>query len=461
MGDNNEQFADVNTWGGTRNLSPFASFDAQRIVSRFPNRIKFFDTLGLENSVNIDLRSFKGLYSAYRTCRPVASVINRLAEAAMVGQWRVIDVQTKDDLSTEHEYAALIKLLVNPNPLQTCQAFISQMDIYKHVFGKCYIYANVPTRSGSVREAVSLWVIKPDDIEPIYSTKLFNATRKKDIIESYKINYTIGKTSKTISNINPDHVLIITDTPEELYTEDAITGISRLCSLENDIRIVMQAQNTIIETNIDRGALGIISNDKRDAIGFTPYTDEERKALHNQFKKDYGLRRGQNKVLITDAAVKYQEMGFNLKDLMSFEGIRESVMGICDAYNYPFDLMASEKGKTAADKRAAVKMLYEDNVIPNNNKLTEQISNWLGFDILKSRIIMDFSHLDVFQEGNVERNNALRQMAQAMHIAYNSDVITLQEFRRRIGLPPELPEGTLRSTTAAQSSRDDVRITTS
>ena len=450
-------------WESTPSLSPFASF---RISERFPSRINFFETLGDFNirPIEVNLKKADGLWQAYKICSPVLSIVNRLAEASMNGQWKVIDVKSGDDLTETHK--ELVTKLNKPNPLQTYKDFLSMLEIYKRVFGEVYIYANVPAGKEFAKDAVSYWIIRPSNVTINYGKKLYNAMELKQVIESYDIEYKIGDVSKKIKAANPMHMLHISDTSEKLLDSDPMEGgVSRLTGLEWDIKNILQAQEAIYALNLDRGAQGIISSDKRDAVGYQPFTQKESRELHQRWREAYGMKVKQNKVMITDAAIKYTPIGFNVKDLMLFEGVRENVMRITDAYNYPFDLLASEKGKTAADKRTSMKSLYQDNIIPQTDRFTEKLSDWLGLDIQRERIIIDYSHLDIFQEGNVERNTAQRHLAQAMHILYNGAVITMEEFRRIMGFPPERPEGTLRTEQealgVAQPARGDVRITTS
>jgi hypothetical protein len=405
---------------------------------------------------SLALGGLNDVYGAYESCSPLQAVNNRIAEALMNGTWKIVDKKDDDVSDKDDVNMAIVAMLTRPNPLQTYSDFLKQIAIYRNVYGGAYIYASMPAGYKDIKDAISLWVFSPEEVEVTYKNNIYSAKNVEQIVEKYNITPKEG----AIRNITakPHQVLPIYDTTEKPILENGRTSGKRVKSLFYEIRNIMQAQEAIYSLNSDRGAQGIISNVAKDAMGYVPMTPEEKQGLQNRFRASYGLRRDQDKVFITDAAVSYTSIGFNVKDLMIFEGVRENIMHICDTFNYPFDLLASEKGKTAADKRTSMWGLYQDNIIPLANDISGKLTLWFGLDEQTQRIKIDFSHLPIFQQGNVDKNSALRQLMHALHIAYNGDTITREEFRRFIGLAPEL-EGTLRSETNAAPARDDTRIT--
>jgi hypothetical protein len=402
------------------------------------------------------LDALNDVYGAYEKCSPLQAICNRIAEALMNGTWKIVDKKEDDMSASSIENKTIVKLLTRPNPLQTYSDFLKQIAIYRNVYGGAYIYAAMPSGFKDVKDAIALWVFSPDEVEVLYKRNIYTAKKIEQIVEKYVVTPKEGDTKEF--DVKPQFMLPIYDTTEKPILSNGRTSGKRVKANFYEIRNIMQAQEAIYSLNSDRGAQGIISNVAKDAMGYVPMTTAEKEGLQNRFRASYGLRRDQDKVFITDAAVTYTPIGFDVKQLMVFEGVRENIMHLCDSFNYPFDLLASEKGKTAADKRTSMWGLYQDNIIPLANDISGKLTLWFGLDEDTQRIKMDFSHLPIFQQGNVDKNNALRQLMQALHIAYNSDTVSREEFRRFIGLAPEL-EGTLRSETAAAPSRDDIRTT--
>lgn len=402
-------------------------------------------------------------YGVYQRCAPLQAIIDRIAEALTNGTWCIKNADGDDVSKSSRRNKKIVSLLRNPNPLQTYTDFLKQVSLYRSIYGGAYIYANMPAGFIDKVDATSIWVFSPDEVETVYSDNLFSATDIKGIIKKYIIT----PKNADVSNfeVEPENVIFLYDTSETvdiLNVNKSGGWAKRIRSLFYEIRNVMQAQEAIYSLNSDRGAQGIISNIGKDGIGFVPLDKEEKQRIQNRFRSSYGLRRDQDKILVTDAPLTYTAIGYNVKDLMLFEGVRENIMHMCDTFNYPFDLLASEKGKTAADKRTSMAGLYQDNIIPLSVEISGKLSAFFGLNPQEECITIDYSHLDIFQQGNVERNNSMRLLAQTGHIMFNGEVITREEFRRMLGLDPHIDEnGTMRSQLDAQYARDDVRITTS
>jgi len=409
--------------------------------------------------VSLDFGLLSNVWNAYEKCSPLQAVCNRIAEALMNGTWKIVNAEEDDVSTTSARNKAIVRLLQRPNPMQTYSDFLKQIAVYRNVYGGAYIYAAMPAGFKALEDATSLWVFSPDEVEVLYKDNVYSAKNVDNVVAKYIIIPKKGNGGKEIIG-KPTHVLPIYDTTESPVLTNGRTSGRRVSGLHYELRNIMQAQEAVYSLNSDRGAQGIISNVAKDAMGFLPMTPDQKQALQNRFRSSYGLRRDQDKVFITDAAVEYTPVGFNVKDLMLFEGVRENIMHVCDTFNYPFDLLASEKGKTAADKRTSMWALYQDNIIPLANDISGKLTLWFGLDETTERIKIDYTHLPIFQQGNVDKNNALRLMMQALHIAYNGETISREEYRRFIGLAPEL-RGTLRSDTNAEPSRDDVRLTLS
>lgn len=413
-------------------------------------------------SISLSLKTYSDNYQAFTRCSPLQAVITRTAEALVNGKWQIRDVDTKEDVSASTpENRQIVELLNNPNPFQTYADLLKTYYKYLRIFGAAHIVARMPVGFSDIKDAISLWVFSPQEVEPVFTGRIFTAKTMKDAISKYVITPTVSEFGGQFE-VGAEHVLTFVDTAEDILANNGRPKGERIRSLYYEIRNIMQAQEAVYSLNSDRGAQGIISNTAKDSLGFVPMSVEEKERLQNRFRANYGMRREQQKVFITDATVDYTPIGFNVRDLMLFEGVRENIMHVCDTLNYPFDLLASEKGKTAADKRTSMTVLYQDNIIPLSIEFSAKITRWFGLNPYKNVIYISYDHLPIMQAGNVEKNNALRQLIQALHIAYNGEAISREELRLTAGFKAEIPTGhTMRSQTNAQSSRDDVRITTS
>lgn len=409
----------------------------EKILSRFGYHknpdIKFMSWKGDANSpaFSINLNTMPGIRTAYNTCSPVSSIVNRLASSMSVGQWWIVD-NKNNDVSKQH--ATLWTLLQNPNPLQTRTELIKQVDLYRNLYGITHLYAVVPAGYNSAADATSLWAINPERITPVYKKDIiYFAQDAESIIEKYVI--TIG--NSTI-DVNPKHILTIDNSSLDVCTDDRQKNKSPLASLEYEIKNIIQAYQAIYSLNKDRGAQGILTNKTRDVSGSIPLSPDEKQQIQDEYQKLYGLRTDQAKVIISDSDLQFQQMTFNVKELMLFEGIKQNIESIADRLNYPFELLANEKGTTFANRAEAIKYLYQDNIIPAANLYQEKLTKF--FELENAKIEIDFSHIEYLKQAEKERAEALLKLNHAWQIPYKLNVITREEYRRALDLD-ESPQG--------------------
>lgn len=380
----------------------------------------------------LNLTTAKGLRNAYDECSVVSTILSRLAAALVNGKLVIRDKHTKQE--NQYGYSKIINLLNKPNNYQTYSEFIADLDITRYLFGVAVVYA--PKTIGmSTPEA--LHVIDPDKVTVIYKSSQTLSSVIDKVVDTIYI-----KVGNKEYEALPDEVFYYYDTVKYVLTvptepsrsvKEPIQYSSRLRPLKFEVENIIQAQEAIYSLNKDRGAQGILSNDKKDAAGYLALTPDEKDQLERAYKRKYGMGVDDDKIILTDAAIKWQPISLSVKDLMLFEGIKSNMCSIADAYNYPFELLANDKGSTFSNKEAAKKYLYQDNIIPASLRLAEFLQR-----VFKLRgndeFYFDFGHLEVLQEANKDKAIALRSNAQAMHVLYQNGVITKEEFRRACGM---------------------------
>lgn len=367
---------------------------------------------------------------AFENCPPFASIIGKKAQAFINGKVFILNKKgkAKEKESTSPIAAKIRNLLSNPNPIQSEKEFRAQQYIYQQIFGFCIMLVNKPVGFPNY-EATEMWNL-PSNMLDIEETKK-NWTLAKtssDIIKSIVINFGEEK-----AFIPVDQVYIIKDFVPSFNS--AIFPESRLKAIEmpvNNIIGVYESRNVLINY---RGALGIISSDAKDAGGFIPVKDSEKEALQNDFRR-YGLSKQQWQFIITSAAVKWTQMGIPTKDLMLFEEIEDDIMRICDQYGYQYELMASTKGVTFANKEQAKKLLYQDTIIPEAENITEQWERF--FDLYKFDLDMeiDFSHVPAMQDDQQKMAQARLSRNNALQIEFLNNLITMDDWRVFNGMDP-------------------------
>ena len=403
------------------------------VSTLFGNKITFMSLPFDGKNIEIKFDTCADIRRAYTKCSPVSTIVNRLASSMANGKIWILDENNND---VSGKFQNVYDLLKNPNPFQTSTEFIKQIDIYRNMYGVTYIYAVLPVGFRDIEKTFSLWPVNPERIEVKYKKdkSLYVGRNINDIIDVY----TISIEGKKIE-VKPENILCIRDTSLDM-TSTSDNPFTRMSGLENEINNIILAQEAIYSLNKDRGAMGMITNRTKDAGGSSPITPEEKKQIQDEWRETYGLSKKQAKVFVTDLDLNWQPMTFNVRDLMLFEGIKDNIERIADAFNYPFELLANQKGTTFANKAEAIKYLYQDNVIPAANIYGEKLTSFFGIE--GAKIEFDFSHVSYLKQDEQKRADALFRLATAWEILYKLGVITREEYRKFLDLD-EKPTGNI------------------
>jgi hypothetical protein len=373
--------------------------------------------------------SLKDSIKAYECCPPVATIVNRKAEAHINGKVWLLNTQGKarDKVAAGEVAGRINKVLAQPNPLQDWMQFDAMVKVYVQLFGYCPILKIKPVGfDGSY--ITRLWIIPPFLLDIEENEEIFYRTDKpiKKITLTYK-----GKTA----NLDPDDIFFIKDFTVSLSSY--YLPQSRLKSLETPIGNIVGAfvsRKVLINR---RGALGILSNAGKDSISQIPLDPKEKKKVQDELM-NYGLRADQWQVIVTNAALQWQQMGYPTKDLMLFEEVDGSTQTICDGLGYIYRLLSSEKSNSlgGSDVKEFKAMLYTDFIIPEAVKIYEQYNRMFDTAKYSLRLEKDFSEVPALQKDAVQQANALFTRNKAFQIAFMMNACTINEWRTKNGDDP-------------------------
>lgn len=364
-----------------------------------------------------------GQLHAYNYCPPVAAVINRKAKASVNGKWYLLNEDGSEAKGTTAN--EIRKLMVKPNLLQSWKQFMIQVKVYEQIFGEVFILAMRPT---GMKQIKSLWVL-PNWIVTVKPGKnLFGATEISEVVEEYSITLNAKKT--VIPHADIFHY-------KDLFagTGNMVQGQSRLIALQDPVSNIIacyESRNVLITK---RGAIGILSNETKDAVGAQPLPVDEKEALQTEFQK-YGLTKDKYQVIISAANLKWQSMTFPTRDLMLFEEIEDDVRQIADNYEYPIHLLGFKAGTTFSNFSEAKKSLYQDAIIPETEMFAEALNEFLGLNSQPFKLQVFFDHLEILQKSESDKASALKTKNEAMKIAFENRIVTREEWREAIDYDP-------------------------
>jgi hypothetical protein len=369
---------------------------------------------------------------AYSKCAPLTAIINKKAQAYINGKVYIVNKKGKarDKESKSGVAEKITTLRAKPNPFQSEREFDAQQYIYQQLFGYCLVLPIKPVGFTNI-DATALWNIPPSMVDIEETRKSFLAAKNnRDVIRSITLRFGEETTTVPVSD-----VYIIKDFAPSFNS--VIFPESRICSLELNINNIIgayESRNVLINY---RGALGIISPDSKDSGGALPMLEKDKEALQDEFLR-YGLRNQQWKFIISQAAVKWSQMGVPTRDLMLFEEIEDDIMRICDSYGYPYPLISSAKtnslggSNTDPNKR----ILYQDSIIPESDAIAEQWGNFWGLSEYDLSIIKDFSHVPALQDDEQRKASARKTRNEAYQIEFFNNVCTLNDWRIANGEDP-------------------------
>lgn len=376
--------------------------------------------------------NYASAVDAYNRCPPVNAIINRKAQAFVNGWTWVLNTAGKEATSAD---AKMMKALLDrPNPLQSRKQFEAQGYIYQQLFGfNIILPTGGPSGFGPLL-AKALWNIPASWIDFDRTKEIF--TRAGGVtLEEIVLTFNNQKVTLRIKDL-----IIIKDFTPSFST--LIFPGSKLLAMAMPINNIIGAYESVNTLIRKRGPSGILTSDPGTGQFVPmPMTDPEKKSLQRDFAQ-YGLLKGQIQAILTTATLKWQAMGSNVKDLMLHEGIREDTIAICNGTNFP-PFMLGFADTTYNNMNEAAKGLYQNSIIPDAESWAEQMTaHFLGGKNLW--LNKDFSKIPVLQQDNKTLAEARKALNDACAIEWEHGLITLNEWRARLGDDP-LPDqrGTL------------------
>jgi hypothetical protein len=385
----------------------------------------FFGADGVD--IKFSFNGHESSLKAYRECAPLSAIINRKAQAHINGKTWIMNIsgKGKGKESTSEAANKLRKLLAKPNPLQSWKQFRAQQKIYMQLFGFSIVLPIMPVgfESRSPLDATSLWNIPPYLVDIEETNALFYQSNLKGIVRSIKLKY-----RDTITELPLDNLHIFKDFTPSMDT--LVFTESRVRSNAQAINNIMGAMESRGELISYAGSQGIISPDNgAGQFVSTPLKPDDKQQLQNDFKTQYGIRKGQFRYIISPAAIKWQSMSVKTKDLMLIEEVVESTKSLCDSYGYPPHLLGLID-PTFNNQSAAEKGFYQNTIIPESESMDEEWNNFfrLTNSDLNIKFETDFSHLPVLQEDEKSKAEARKARNEALSMEFLNNLITLNRW---------------------------------
>ena len=380
----------------------------------------------------IKLKDTKDFEDAYTYNPVVQSIINIKAKAKANVNWLVKDIDTNEIIPRSENDKAVKKayaLMRKPNPLQTSQEFMLHSSAYLDTFGNNMIYANSAFKTVDLLNVSTLINLPSQGITIKLTGKWIDQIELSEIIEKYILK---GNGDQVLDTYRPDEVLLLNDINITSKAPNII-GVSKLMALKeaiSNIQMSLEARNVLMRK---RGALGIISSDRKDATGSYPLLPLEKKEAQEEFD-EYGLLKNQSQYLLTRFPLKFQRTAMTVQQLMLFEELSSDTLLIANSFGVPEILVKNYlKGDTYENQDKSERRLYSGAVIPETETYARGLNDLLKMDQYGIAYYPSFDHIAVMQDDEKEKSEVEKNRSTTYKEKFFGGACTWNEWRQASG----------------------------
>ena len=373
--------------------------------------------------------SHSDIVKAIKECPQVGTILANKCAAYINGKMQVLNKNPENDNPARGENGRRWqKLIDRPNILQNGKQFWANVKWNVMAFEYCPVLRVMPDGFEREKNIEALWVLPPQYTEinfrkgiPFYESDFY------DLIESVTL-----KRGNTTWKVPKEDVYIYVGTGP-MSGKDGYLPTSRITGLKHVITNLIKGYKT--EGRIISKPLGAFTR-KDGSLSAIPVKQEDRDAVNNQFRENYGTEfEHQSDILMLNAAMDWQNMMYPIGQLQIFEGRTANTAALCAGMGYPFHLFGDSKGPTFSNMDAADKTLYQNYIIPEAEHLDQQIAECLFAEINGVRYETSFGHIAALQEDQKKKADVRKVNSEAAIIEFNNNGCTYNEYLVSIGRP--------------------------
>ena len=293
----------------------------------------------------------------------------------------------------------LHKLLERPNPAQSYASWITELIAFGKLTGNRYIYGIAPETGNGAGKYKELYVM-PSQLIEIISGGYMQPVKEYAI--EYNGQYKIPADQIChIKDFNP----YFDGSGSHLYGQSPLRAGLRSMTTNNE------AVQTGVKYLQNQTARGVLMSDEGDL------NEVQAQQLKDKFRKNFQGADNAGDIIITPKKLSWVNFGLNASDVSLIEQYNASIKDLCNIYNVPVTLLNNTESSTFNNVKEAKKALYQNCVIPELNKIQDELNRWLAPKYGEKLCIeFDYSVIPELQE---ETEKVVNQMAQAWWLTPN------------------------------------------
>ena len=388
------------------------------------NRLMFWKRVYHEKSVDgtnwyYDDALFSGSEGNLDLClkhpiiTPAILFITRLMCQAEI----VIKVKNSNERIYEHD---VISLIEDPNPMQTRDDFITEIEFQKIANGVAIIYK----KKGIGLKVDSLYVLDKncfvfDDGEEIDTNKIIYRSEYKEYLET---NLVYNDGFKEF-NLKMKDLIFIKDVP---YSKE--TNIFNVTSRVDGLKqTLINTKDSLIAKNIILKSNGkeMITAGK-SGMGSFPFSPEEKKRVEGLMNNKYGVSFSRLRTIVSQTNLSWKSMHIALRDLGLDDSTKVDANIVFTALHIPKDIMSLEAKKTTYNNfKESMTSFIQNNIQQETDYIYNTIYESLT-DNRANKISSSFRHMPIMKYILKEEYEGVKARGEAL------------ESLRRAGVPDEL-----------------------
>lgn len=356
----------------------------------------------------------------------VYACIEYISRSAAGVPWKLKSRTGQDNEDTLDKHP-LLALIQRPNPWQGRTAFVKELVGYYLLAGNAYVERVGPL---DLRRAPKeLYNLRPDRLRVIpggaasrVGGYLYEVNGKKTAFESEQILH--------LKCFNP---------LDDWYGLAATQAGGRSIDQSN----ASKAWNVSLLQNSARPSGALMT----DAALADPAFKRLRRMIEDEFTGTGKV----GKPLLLENGLKWIEMGLTPAEMGWLAGQKLSAREIAIVFSVPPELIGDSENKTYSNWAEARKAFYHETILPLLDFLRDELNNWL-VPLFGGNLYLDYESEEI--EALQEDRTQVWQRAAA---AYTAQIVTRNEARKLMGLPPDprSESDAFRSNPAPEVSADD------
>ena len=305
----------------------------------------------------------------------------------------------KKQALVELEDTELHKLLDRPNPAQSYASWLTELIAFGKLTGNRYIYGIAPETGAGAGKYKELYVM-PSQLMEIISGGIMQPVKEYAI--EYNGQYKIpAEQICHIKDFNP----YFDGSGSHLYGQSPLRAGLRSMTTNNE------AVQTGVKYLQNQTARGVLMSEEGDL------NEVQAQQLKDKFRKNFQGANNAGDIIITPKKLSWVNFGLNASDVSLIEQYNASIKDLCNIYNVPAVLLNNTESSTYNNVKEAKKALYQNCVIPELNKIADELNRWLAPKYGdKLCIEFDYSSIPELQE---ETEKVVDQMSKAWWLTPN------------------------------------------